>query len=597
MSKYNALVSILDRIRKEGMAAGFTSYGPANSTPESESQARGRAYIHLFIKVKFGILSFSEREKFITDGTQDGGIDGYFVDADSRTIFLLQSKFRATEKNFEGKKITLDEIAAMDTGRIVSGETHDERGVEYNGKIRGLIRNISEIEDIGRYKYQVIIIANLQILSQTILRNLSGGFPVEIFDFERCYSELVFPVLSGTYFQKEELNILLDLTNKNAGSKITYEVATTFGPCDITVLFVPTLEIAKTMYKYKNAILKHNPRSYLEFEGAPVNDSIRETIVSGTSNEFALLNNGITMISDETSINEKIGQKSKAQLYVKNPQIINGGQTAFTLSRIYQSDVMGAEKTFEGKEVLLKVITLALSEQNQKSNATAALIDRISTATNRQTAVTNADRHSIEDGFIELQKLVFDRFGVLFERKRGEFGEGIREGYLSKNQVMERNTFAKIYFAANGRFSESTNKRAFLHIKDPKSLIDNEESLVRFHCGYLYFLASGMPAINKKNKLPIAKIFAFTFDFFSSSAATKTGNEPFKIAVDAFERKWERFAQEKEYGIQYGSRNKQMGQLFLDVCDFFEIPRDAHSHIREPRKRPKTEFDRSTDSI
>jgi len=57
--------------------------------------------------------------------------------------------------------------------------------------------------------------------------------------------------------------------------------------------------------------LKYNPRSYLEFEGAHVNTAIRNTILAETSNEFALLNNGITMISDETNINERIGQKTR----------------------------------------------------------------------------------------------------------------------------------------------------------------------------------------------------------------------------------------------------------------------------------------------
>jgi hypothetical protein len=138
MSKYTSLIKILDRIRMEGVAAGFTSYGSDENNLDWENQARSRAYVHLFIKVKFGLLSFPDRERCITDGTQDGGIDGYFIDQDSRVIFLLQSKSRASEKNFESKQITLDEIAAMDISRIASGETSDERGIEYNGKIKGL---------------------------------------------------------------------------------------------------------------------------------------------------------------------------------------------------------------------------------------------------------------------------------------------------------------------------------------------------------------------------------------------------------------------------------------------------------------------------
>jgi hypothetical protein len=219
MSKYDILLKILDQIRAEGIAAGFKSYNASAEDIEWLNQTRSKAYIHLYLKVKFGLLSFAKRETCVTDGTNDGGIDGYFIDEETKSITFLQSKFRTTKKNFETKKITIDEMASMDFARITAGYEQSESGLEYNGKIKGLIRSISQIDDIGRYKYRTVIIANLPDISQSILRSLTGGFPVETFDAERCYAELVFPVITGTYFQKEELAILLDLNTKNAGAK------------------------------------------------------------------------------------------------------------------------------------------------------------------------------------------------------------------------------------------------------------------------------------------------------------------------------------------------------------------------------------------
>jgi hypothetical protein len=562
--KYDTLLKILDQIRAEGAASGFSSYEPSSIDLDLINQARSRAYIHLFIKVKFGVLNFRERETYITDGAQDGGIDGYFIDRESKTVFFLQSKFRTTERNFETKRVTLDEIASMDIARISSGHESDEAGIEYNGKIKGLIRTIAAIEDIGRYKYRVVIIANLRGVSNTTLRNLIGGFSVEHFDAERCYAELVFPVLSGTYFQKEDLSIFLDLSNKNAGAKISYEVSTTHGLCDITVLFVPTLEIAKIMHKYKNAILKHNPRSYLEFDGAIVNESIRDTILKGESNEFALLNNGITMISDETNISEKIGQKNKAQLLVKNPQIINGGQTAYTLSRIYETNRKDSERIFAGKEVLLKVITLAIQSPNSHTN-NVKLIDQISTATNRQTAVTNSDRHSNEEGFELLQKVVFHRYGVLFERKRGEFGDGIRDGYLAVDQVLERNTFAKIYFAANGALSIGRARRAFLHLKEPSLAAQNPNALDRFYLAYRYYLAAGRPPLNRRNRASASMIFAFTTAH--SSKDVGLAEEQISARAEEFERAWAEFIRKRDSGEFVGRKNVEQRKFKLNHPD------------------------------
>lgn len=131
-------------------------------------------------------------------------------------------------------------------------------------------REINNLEDIARYSYRVILLANLNNINDNNLRKLTGGYFCDIFNFERCYKDLVFPVISGTFYNASDVVVNIDLSNKNAGSKISYTVQTERGECEITVLFIPTIEIAKIMYKYKNSILKYNPRSYLGLEGQKV---------------------------------------------------------------------------------------------------------------------------------------------------------------------------------------------------------------------------------------------------------------------------------------------------------------------------------------
>jgi hypothetical protein len=88
--------------------------------------------------------SFAEREHLVTDGTRDGGIDGYYIDADSRVVYVIQSKFRRTESNYEGKPIELSELLAMDVRRVSTGEDLDDQGFPYNGKIKGMQRALNE---------------------------------------------------------------------------------------------------------------------------------------------------------------------------------------------------------------------------------------------------------------------------------------------------------------------------------------------------------------------------------------------------------------------------------------------------------------------
>jgi hypothetical protein len=488
MSKYQILLSVLDGLASEARAAGYTSHFPEGSDVADLNKSRSRAYLHLFLKVRFGILEPQERESYITEGSQDGGIDGYFIDAEHKRVYFVQSKFRVTEANFQSKKIELEEIAAMDTDRVLDGERLDGQGNPYNGKIQELIRAIREIRDIGRYEYRVVIIANVRDKQEGAIKKLVGAYDIEVIDFSRCYTTLVFPVISGAYFNQENLLIYLDLSNKSAGTKISYDVVTESGICSITALFVPTIEIARMMFQYRNAILRFNPRSYLEHDGAKVNHAIRRTMLSGPNNEFALFNNGITMISDETAINEKIGHKGRAQLSIRNPQIINGGQTAFTLSRIYEEQRSNLANVFDNKEVLLKVITI--NEQSSPSTEDKQqLIDRISTATNQQTPVSDADRRSGQPAFVDLQVAVFDRYGLLFERKRGEFQDGLKDKYLDDVQIIERNLFLRIYCASNGSLLNAHQKAIFAHFKNPERLCEDTSGLDRAYFGYFCFQA------------------------------------------------------------------------------------------------------------
>ncbi|WP_454802066.1 AIPR family protein [Mucilaginibacter phyllosphaerae] len=486
MTKYQFLLNILDTIVKEAPKRYTKKYPSEIVDEETLNHTRALAYIHLYLKVAFGLIDFEDREKCITDGSYDGGIDGYYINTDNKVVYFIQSKFRTTHSNFENKQLLLTDLLVMDINRVIDGETMDEAGNQYNGKILQLQREISKIEDIGRYSYQVILLGNLTNIRQSDLRKLTGGFNCIVFDFEKSYSELVFPVISGTYYNALDLSINIDLSNKNAGSKISYAVLTSKGECEITVLFIPTVELARIMSKYKNSILKYNPRSYLGHEGKKVHDSIKETILDKDTNEFALYNNGVTMLSDETYINERIGQKNKAQLIVKNPQIINGGQTSYTLSRIYEENLNGDfENIFLDKEVLIKIITLL---DNNDHNKKIELINDISNATNLQTPVIHADKLSNDVLQLEIQEALFSNYGILYERKRGEFADGIFNKYLSNKDILERNLFFRMYYASNGYITKAREKKLFLNQDISFEEITKGDRLDNSYFGYCCFV-------------------------------------------------------------------------------------------------------------
>lgn len=460
MSKYDDLVNILDTLRYEAPKENKRYY-PDQNDLEKVNQARSRAYIHLFLKVKFGMTDFVQREALVTDGPSDGGIDGYYIEQENKTIYFIQSKFRPTDNNFRNKEIALEELLAMDVKRVMEGEDKDENDNPYNGKIQGLIRQISEISDMPNWQTKVVLLANVKQSLFPKLRRLTGGYGVDVYNYDRVYSELVFPLVSGTYFNIRDLKITINVDKNSSGHRIQYYPMTKYGECTVNALFVPTLEIASILSKYKNSILRFNPRSYLDLQNGNVNSKIAYSIENIETNEFALFNNGITMLSDETRYSDTVGKRNTAEVLITNPQIINGGQTAYTLSILYDKHKeTGSLDIFKEKEVLLKIISF--NENEGSVSDKLKLIEDISIATNQQSPVNEADRRANDKVQVKLQKQIFADFGLYYERKRGEFGDGIRKKYISRSKIIDREQFLRICLAVEddpvGARSKSQSK-------------------------------------------------------------------------------------------------------------------------------------------
>ena len=590
MTKYDVLLQVLDRLRAEAPST-YRSYHPAEPNVEGINAARSKAFVHLFLKVRFGLLTFDEREPFITEGTQDGGIDAYYIDSESRTVFFLQSKFRQNERNFEAKAIELEELLRMDIDRILEGETLDLQGNEYNSKVKGMIQKVRGLDNIARYNYQVIILANVKDLARQKLNLLTGGFPAQVFDHARCYKELLFPLVTATYYTFGDLHIALNLSNKNAGAKISYTVVTEAAKLEITVVFVPTIEIAAAMHKYRNAILKYNPRSYLEHEGKGVNDEIRRSIENRTSNEFALFNNGITVLSDGTFLNERIGQKDQAQLTLLNPQIINGGQTAYTLSQIYRDhQEPHRAQIFGEKEVLVKIITFD-SEEKLEEQKKLDLIGAISRATNSQTVVSHADRRSNETDLKRLQERCFDSFGIWLERKRGEFMDGVREGYIDPALITDRNLFIRAAALAKGDLGQASAKKPFVNSNFGSYVDAPEEQFHRYNLALqvLRWIHEGAGPNRSRLRFDVvSKAYVAMILVSEKTAESEAGANLISECAALTKRHWigfRAYLEAKYTDDDYWQTSKRQGKVF-NLNKYFKRPH-VTDDIREFFAQPE----------
>lgn len=469
--KHKTLLEILESLRKEA-PSNYKRY--ALTETSTRSHVYSLCYIHLYLKVRHGIVDFNQRENLITDGPGDGGVDAYYIDEESKKIYFIQSKYRDNHINFAKKEINIDELASMELDQILDGQKQSHTGTVFNSKILNLQEKISQL-NIAKYSYHVIILANCSLPNSKIKKIIGdiGTASIEIFDYNAVTNQFIFPIVSGNYFHPADVNVTLNFQERNT-SRIRYDV--TIGDIEtvISVVFVPTIEIAKILNKYRNAILKYNPRCYLELKSNKVNKEISLSIEHEQNNVFALYNNGITMLSTGVEFNDRTGKQSKAQMNLSNPQIINGGQTAFTLSRIYEkySEQPGKlEEIFDGKEVLLKVISFD-SNNNSYNKKQLKIIQDISRATNQQSKVDDADRRSNDFYQIELQEKIFDKYGFFYERKQGEFHDGINNNYIHKDLIIKRDDFIRSCHASRGLAGEARS--------EGKSSLFNEELLKNY---------------------------------------------------------------------------------------------------------------------
>ena len=263
---------------------------------------------------------------------------------------------------------------------------------------------------------------------------------------------------SGTYYDPDQVVIELDISEKSK-PQLSQVVKTSYGDCDVMAVFVPTYEIGKVMSRHKNAILRYNPRNYLGLSRNPVNKEIRKSITEKAANDFALLNNGITVLADEQTFSVHTGMENVGRLILVNPQIINGGQTAYTLSEIYESDFQTMPTVFGGKEVLMRVVVLKQQAQSEGSDSNKhKFIQAISGSTNQQTQVREADRHSSDPILLDIQRFIFTKYGHFVELKSGEFYDGIAKGFVGKPLVIDRVRLLRSYIAFSGRPTPARNR-------------------------------------------------------------------------------------------------------------------------------------------
>lgn len=166
-------------------------------------------------------------------------------------------------------------------------------------------------------------------------------------------------------------------------------------------------EVASLLKNHGERLLERNIRRYLGLQGNRVNESIRQTLIGTTPDNFYFFNNGLTLTCNDFSYNAL--QTSDYQLKVENLQIVNGGQTCMTIFKTLE--LMDSSMIPKDASVLVRLYKLPKDDQD--------IVLQITYATNSQNPVDLKDLKAND----EKQKLLEEGIAALgynYRRKRSD---------------------------------------------------------------------------------------------------------------------------------------------------------------------------------
>ncbi len=96
---------------------------------------------------------------------------------------------------------------------------------------------------------------------------------------------------------------------------------------------------------------------------------------------------------------------------------------------------------------------------------------------------------------VQFQKHIFEDFGLYYERKKGEYGDGLRNKYINRSQIVDREQFLRICLAVNN--DPVRARSTSINILFKKSNFDSivPETLDYRRCIYAYIAFNQIPNI------------------------------------------------------------------------------------------------------
>ena len=371
--------------------------------------------------------------KAVTNGPGDKGIDAIFIEDRSRSVFLVQGKYRhSVGLKSEGRN---EVLGLAQLAHILTDRKSDGFRTFVEGSDSTVAQKLSDARKcLIRQDYRLLLYyvtlgkcsSNLRKEAEDTANEAPGTCSLEVLDSPRL-SILMRDYLDGVAPPIPTLDLIMEsgrgisvngiLQRFDAQSKIESWVFSMRGDA-----------IADLYETGGRRLFARNIRGFLG-EAVDVNRSMEFTLQT-EAERFFYYNNGITILCDDA---KKVSARGRDILRVSNPQVINGQQTTRTLARKRNEATKAS--------VIVRVIQVPRGESDGQDEFDA-LVSQIVEATNWQSHILPSDLVSNDRRQIELHRELRKR-GYLYMRKRESKAEARRAAGSKRYILIKKEDLAR----------------------------------------------------------------------------------------------------------------------------------------------------------
>lgn len=348
-------------------------------------------------------------------GTYDGGFDGIYIDEESDSIIIFQTKNTGGLKETELSRFLADYDHIFCKG--------NKNQITLNNIVKAKLQNFEQLTISGRvFNPKLMFIFNGEKTQQNLdlVEKFQNANPyLEILDKKDLLNQI--SSLRQAQKKRKDVEFVFMPKKSNIASSAHPQTVISFAIGSMTALSfrLSALDLCKLMTEeaeingHYDHLFGGNIRGFLGNRGANV--KIRETIESDFPEIFPFINNGLTIISEKVKF-PTAPQAGEYPITTENPVIVNGLQTTRVIFDVFQ----------KCPDKLLEVdIMVRLYEADDKD-----IVRKITAGTNTQSQININDKISNED-FNSHAKTIFENYGIGYLNKRGDSFENRNSNSLT----------------------------------------------------------------------------------------------------------------------------------------------------------------------